>query len=550
MADEADNNPAEKGSGPRRRLAGLNPGALLAQAMQEDEPSTVLQERTHLAGCELGSQLGQGGMGAVYLARQINLDREVAVKVIPDELLAEPQLLERFEREARTMASLRHPHIVTVHDFRKLEQGGAAIIMEYVPGGSLRDLLRQHPRGLPVEMALRIVRQMAAGLEAAHAAGIVHRDMKPENVLLDEQGSARLTDFGIAHPVNPTSSHRHRLTLTGAAVGTLEYMAPEQMRGEDPDPRMDIFALGMILYEMLVGQAPRGSFEPPHKVRPQIPAALSTVIIRALRPDRAARFQSATAFRLALSDAREFAPRRRIVPLAMIAAALAVGVFAWMRPRSSGKIDPSTTPSPAASPARSLATPAPGPWRDALSRARLPAHVISGGWQIEGGNLVSDAGICILSLATEMPEFYDARVRFTRLSGSDSVVLFFSANASVGGCELDAWREGLGGVQLIGGQSLMDGIGFQFALENGRAYDLLVEVRPNLVRVSVDGTLIQSFDLTGKYLFPATPWEWNSMERPAALAIGSWQSPTRFEKVEWRSMDYAIKRTREARDGQ
>jgi serine/threonine-protein kinase len=137
-----------------------------------------------IPGYELLERLGEGGMGEVFLARQLSLDREVAVKLVRRELLAEEWFLERLEREARLLARLRHPHLVTVHDFLRLPDGTAVVVMELVEGGSLRDRLRAVPNGLPLDEALTLIRQVATALAAAHAEGVVHRDIKPENVLL------------------------------------------------------------------------------------------------------------------------------------------------------------------------------------------------------------------------------------------------------------------------------------------------------------------------------------------------------------------------------
>jgi len=487
-------------------------------------------ETVEVVGCEIEAPLGRGGMGAVYLARQVSLDREVAVKVLASELADDPLFLERLEREARLMARLRHPNIVAVHDFQKLEDGGAAIVMEFIEGGSLRDQLRLHPHGLPVEEALRILRQIAAGLEAAHAAGVIHRDMKPENVLLGSDGTALVTDFGLALPLHESSA---RLTLTGTTVGTVDYMAPEQLKGGELDARLDVFALGVIAYELLTGQTPRGSFDPPHRLRAEVPLHVSEAVMRAMKPLPAERFASIEAFILALHE-----PKRNgwLLPVILIFAVLIVtGGIAWLETKV-----PEASPLPKAA----LETPAPapppmaeavaGPWRDAIAGARIYEDVVVGDWKNEDGILSSNEQICAIILERELPESYDARMKFTRLSGEHSVALFFRANGTTGSAELDAWAEALAGVQMINEEDLMKGYGFRFPLENGRAYELLIEVRPNLVRMSIDGVLHKEFDITGKTLKVTPPWEWDSRTRRAALGVGSYMSPTRFERVEWR----------------
>lgn len=476
-------------------------------------------EMVEVPGCEIEAPLGRGGMGAVYLARQVSLDREVAVKVLASELADDPLFLERLEREARLMAKLRHPNIVAVHDFQKLEDGGAAIVMEFIEGGSLREKLRQHPRGLPVNEALRILRQIAAGLEAAHASGVIHRDMKPENVLLGSDGTARVTDFGLALPLHESSA---RLTLTGTTVGTVDYMAPEQMKGGELDTRLDVFALGVIAYELLTGQTPRGSFDSPHRLRTEVPWHVSEAVMRAMKPLPAERFASIEAFILALhhKPARSWRlPQAGLVGalMALVAVALIALGAGWLE-----------------QPEKTLPQPQFGPWRDAIAGARIWEDVVVGEWVNNNGILRSNDQICAIILEHDLPESYDARMQFTRLGGEHSVALFFRANGTTGAAELDTWREGLAGVQMIGDEDLMKGYGFRFPLENNRTYELLIEVRPNLVRVSIDGVFHKEFDLTGKTLSVTPPWEWNSRDRPAALGVGSYMSPTRFERVEWR----------------
>jgi predicted Ser/Thr protein kinase len=492
----------------------LQPDALLEQAMTASDN----ERRTPVVpGCAIEEMLGRGGMGVVFRARQTALDRMVAVKVLAVETAGDPQFIERLEREARTMARLRHPNVVAVHDFQFLDDGSAAIVMEFVGGGSLREVLARHRQGLPVGEALRIFHEVAAGLHAAHEAGVVHRDMKPENVLIEPDGTARVTDFGLALPLDLPEA---RLTRVGTTVGTVEYMAPEQSAGHALDERADIYSLGAMLYELLTGHAPRGSFDPPHLARTGVPVPVSMATMRALRPDPAKRFESIAAFERALALAPP-APRWRVGLLIAVIAGLLAVVGAIYRP--SGH-----QPPPAA--------PVPRPWRDALAGIDINRDNYGGDWQRDGTALVSGNGICVFALERSLPASFDARMTFTRLAGVDSIALFVAANDSVGSCELDAWREHLCGVQAIGREDLRDGYGFRFAPENGRTCELFVEVRPGVIRMQVDGGEVHAFEIGAQKLQPPEPWNWRPAERPAALAIGSWQGPTRFEKVEWREV--------------
>lgn len=481
-----------------------------------------------LPGIEILRLLGRGGMGAVYLGTQLGLGRDVAVKVVAAELAGDPLFLERLEREARTMARLRHPNLVTVHHFERLASGGAAIVMEYVEGGTLRDRIALHPAGLPLDDALRWIRETGGALAAAHASGVVHRDMKPENVLVDDRGTARVTDFGLAVPMAPGTP---RLTLTGAAVGTLDYMAPECFRDSPPDARADVFALGVMLYEMLTGRVPRGSFDAPRVLRPEVPRPLSEATMKALRPDPDERPADMAAFLAMLDGAEKSAGigRRKLLSFAGLAGIAAAGGY-W-------KFFKPPPPDPVAGP-NSLPSVTPGAdgWRDALATADLADGVISGQWQRQDSQLVTDSSVCILALEKEMPAAYEVRARFVRLSGEHSVAIFFSSAGGTGSVDIDGWDLGLAGVQSIDGRDLRQGGGFKFTLEDGRRYELVVEVRPEQVRIRIDGRELGTAAIAGRTLGIVFPWGWDPASRPAALGIGSYQSPTRFESVEWRPL--------------
>ncbi len=255
--------------------------------------------------------IGKGGMGAVYKARQKSLDRIVALKIINPRAAEDPSFAERFAREARSLARLNHPHIVTVHDFgagRTSDSvvspgtpdpgrpGGPAgalyyLVMEYVDGTNVRDLLRNG--ALQPQQALAIVPPLCDALQYAHDEGIVHRDIKPENILVDRTGRVKIADFGLAKLLGRGLAD---VTLTAAhqTLGTLHYMAPEQLeRPRDVDHRADIYSLGVTFYEMLTGELPLGRFAPPsHMVR--VDVRLDDVVLKALEKEPARRYQHAS----------------------------------------------------------------------------------------------------------------------------------------------------------------------------------------------------------------------------------------------------------------
>ena len=249
---------------------------------------TVDQLQAVFSELDIGDLIGTGGMGCVYRAHQKKLDRTVALKILPPELARDDLFAERFAREARAMARLKHPGIVSVYDFGKAGDYHH-LIMEFMDGMNLRELLDAGPVD-PME-ALRIFEQVCLALAYAHGEGVVHRDVKPENILFDRMGHVALADFGLVR-LAMDSNCEVSLTQTRQTMGTLNYMAPEQW--EDPksvDHRADVYALGILLYELLTGRIPRGSF-PPASSLCNAPAIVDDVINKALQLNAEDRFQS------------------------------------------------------------------------------------------------------------------------------------------------------------------------------------------------------------------------------------------------------------------
>src|SRR6516162_8412325 len=219
----------------------------------------ALAAGTKLGPYEIQSPLGAGGMGEVYRAHDSRLDRDVAVKVLPAKLSADPLLKQRLEREAKAVSKLSHPHICTLHDIGH-EDGVVFLVMELLEGETLEQRLNKGP--LPPEQTLRYGAQIADALAKAHKLGFTHRDLKPSNIMLTKMG-AKLMDFGLAKQAAPAqlsatltaiTTDQSKLTADGMLAGTFQYMAPEQLEGKEADTRTDIFALGEVLYEMATGR--------------------------------------------------------------------------------------------------------------------------------------------------------------------------------------------------------------------------------------------------------------------------------------------------------
>lgn len=245
---------------------------------------------------EILELLGHGGMGAVYKARQRGLDRLVALKILPPQVSAESTFAERFAREARALARLSHPNIVTVFDLGK---SGPLyyFLMEFVDGVNLRQLLETH-RLTPRE-TMGIVPQICEALEYAHGEGIVHRDIKPENILMDQKGRVKVADFGLSKLLEPGPQDM-QLTQSGQVLGTMHYMAPEQLEKPlEVDQRADIYSLGVLLYEMLTGELPLGRFELPSK-KAAVDSRLDELVLHAMERNPRQRCQSASEVRMRL----------------------------------------------------------------------------------------------------------------------------------------------------------------------------------------------------------------------------------------------------------
>ncbi len=336
---------ASGGLGPAAAVGGLQPGSKLGPRY------------------EILAVLGQGGMGAVYKARDLELDRLVALKVIRPEMASHPEVIERFKREILLSSKVTHRNVVRIFDLGEAD-GVKFISMSFVEGETLKTLLVREGK-LTVERALPILRELLDALAAAHDAGVIHRDLKPQNVMLDAAGHAYIADFGISHSLDSGE----QMTRTGMLLGTVDYMSPEQARGDHPDARSDIYSLGLILYEVFAGRPP---FESEtalsalvHRIeanvptiklaRPDLPSWMAGVITRALKKDPADRYQTARemlkdieARHASIAWKRRLRPRV-LVPTVVVAALVVSGVaFAVRGLRARAVAAPSGGAAPAA----------------------------------------------------------------------------------------------------------------------------------------------------------------------------------------------------------
>ena len=276
-------------------------------------PRMTLSPGTQLGPYEIVSQLGSGGMGVVYEARDPRLKRTVAIKLLPPDLTKDDTAKQRFLQEAQAASALDHPNICTIYEINETDDGQLYLVMAHYEGETLKELIERGP--LNLNNAIDIATQVGQGLAKAHAAGIVHRDIKPANLMVTTDGAVKILDFGLAKLAGERALTQTGMTLTGMAVGTVAYMSPEQARGIPVDQRTDIWALGVVLHEMVAGKPPFQREqqqavtyallnEPASgltSLRAGLPPALDRVVARALSKQVADRYQSMRDFLSALA---------------------------------------------------------------------------------------------------------------------------------------------------------------------------------------------------------------------------------------------------------
>jgi Protein kinase domain len=458
--------------------------------------------------------IGRGGMGAVYKARQRSLNRVVAVKLLSAHSSSHEGGLDfaaRFKVEAQAMARLSHPNIVSVHDFGETEDGQLFYVMELVEGADLAKRIESEGK-LPPDEAVRVVRAVCDALAFAHEQGVVHRDIKPSNILLTAGGVVKVTDFGLAKIDDPATAS---LTLSGTSMGSQGYAAPEVFsKARNADHRADIYSLGVVLYEMLTGDVPRGMFKLPSEKVPGLNARFDAIICRAMEEDREERYQSVKELRAELvaepersgdcqpqaarraGEERQLArfPNRAVESVgasesvrrnagafrhvAGAAALIFIAVGLWL-------IFPKQVPPPGA--------PADG-WQDLLSQIDVTQHRRAGHWELVDGKLGNrdDASGSVIELPVKAPGASDLRIRLTRqTAGSGGVTFAFHMGDRGGQFVISDYSRPRAGLEFIDGKALTtNGVHVEHPaayLSIGHPHEILLRLREEGMTASLDG---------------------------------------------------------------
>jgi serine/threonine protein kinase len=505
--------------------------------------------------------IGRGGMGAVYQGVQLSLNREVAIKLLPPELGAEPEFETRFKREAMALARLNHPNIVQIHDYGQTIGGHHYIVMEYVDGSDLHQLIRSG--GLDVAGALNAVGQICGALEFAHGEGFVHRDIKPANVFFNRKGVLKIGDFGLAKLMGADSSggsEAEHLTRSDVVMGTLHYIAPEQLGGNDDiDHRADIFSLGVMFYEMLTGTVPRGAFRPPSDRVQALDVRIDGVVFKAMEEDPEDRYQSAADLASDVERIRTGSPdesgpepssrtegpsttprsRWRFLTggIAGIAAVATILFFAMRHPGG--------FPEPQVSTGSEM------PWIPLLPHVDPARDAVKGVWEwagqeIQGSNPEREPGPSLLMLPYDPPEEYDFRVSFTTHQGNCEAIQILHASG-----KQFCWATASGSQQKF---AAFDLVGGMTAIQRARSvaggpipaavilphrpfagvrHESIVEVRRNRVTSFVNGEKLVDWPTRYEELSIESQF---ALPRTTALGVGLWWSETTFHDISVREV--------------
>ncbi len=489
---------------------------MLAWALTEKLEAPSENETIVLPGYSIEETLGKGGMGTVYRAVQTELNRTVAIKIFSPKTQDKDLFVERLKREGKLMAELKHPNVLSIYDAAVMDDGTPYLVLEYVKGEDLQQKL-QNEFTLSLRIAVRIAIKVCEALSAVHQLGIIHRDIKPANVLLGTNGSVKVTDFGISKDTR-ASEQSTSLTMTGTTVGTADYMSPEQTRNEDLSPRSDLYSVGVLLYEMLMGVTPRGKFQPLSKAR--VPKKLDYIIMRCLEQDKNKRPASAENLALSLRKVYRQLNNRKHRNLKSIAlcAVAAVGAIILV-------IFFSIKKSPT-----HLENPSISDWKldgnvgEWSSLAGNKPHTVAGEWWADGNALYSQAntkGYSKRFFSHSAGYHYSFSTTFSCLHGKGNMCIFLPTVKGLAVFVLDHTESHLTGFHLVNGKDLnQQEKPSKIEIIPNQSYKIHIDVTNTEISAKINDTLITKLPLKGNTL--SVPAHYLDTEQaPFKLGIGS-----------------------------
>jgi serine/threonine protein kinase len=487
---------------------------MLAWALTERLDAPRENETIVLPGYSIKETLGKGGMGTVYRAIHTELNRTVALKIFSPKAKDKELFVERLKREGTLMAQLKHPNVLSIHDAAVMEDGTPYLVLEYIKGEDLHQKLNNEFT-LNQRTAVRIAIKVCEGLSAVHQLGIIHRDIKPANVLLGSNGCVKVTDFGISKDMRATEQNTS-LTMTGTTVGTADYMSPEQTRNEELSPRSDLYSVGVLLYEMLMGVTPRGNFQSLSKAH--IPKKLEYIIMRCLQQDKHKRPASAETLALSLRKIYHLLNQRKhknykSLILCGVAAIGAIGIVAYFSTRKSPPHIPQAIISSWELNGKI------GEWSSLT--ANQP-HVLTGEWWTDGNSLNTQKKQSEYSkrfFSFSAGYYYTFSTEFSRVYGEGNMCVFLPTIKGLIVFELDHSDAHLTGFHSINGKDLIQQENpSKLAIETGESYHLELAVTDTEITAKINGKLITILPLKGSSLTPPENW---GKPIPFRLGIGS-----------------------------
>lgn len=485
---------------------------MLAWALTERLDAPPEKETIVLPGYNIREMLGKGGMGTVYRAIHTELNRTVALKIFSPKAKDKDLFVERLKREGKLMAELKHPNVLAIHDAAVMEDGTPYLVLEYIKGEDLQQKLNNEFT-LNQRTAVRIAIKVCDALSAVHQLGIIHRDIKPGNVLLGNNGSVKVTDFGISKDLRATEKSTS-LTMTGTTVGTADYMSPEQTRNEELSPRSDLYSVGVLLYEMLMGVTPRGNFQSLKKAR--IPKKLEYIIMRCLQQDKHKRPASAETLALSLRKVYHLLNNRKHTNykslfLCGIAAVGAIVLVAYVSTRKSdSQITNHITPSWQLS----------GKVGEWSSLTKNKPHSVKGEWWSDDDSLYTQKNQYskrFFSFSTGY--YYTFSTEFSRIYGDGNMCVFLPTVKGLVVFELEHTDKHFMGFHSINGKDLAQQQNAnKLAINTGENYKIEINVTTTEITAKINDTLISTVSLNGKSF--SAPKHWGT-QIPFKIGIGS-----------------------------